>query len=120
MKLLSRVLWLITSGIPYFVLYLVCGVACCLSVIGIPFGIQFFKLMKVSLRPYSYDVEVEPGERIVANLLWDAMFGVAIAIEHLALGIVWCATIIGIPFGIHSFKLMKLAYAPFGATVDSD
>ena len=120
MRFLSRVLWLVTSGVPYFLLYLVCGIACCLSIVGIPFGIQFFKLMMVALRPYSCDVEVEPGEHLVANLIWDATFGIAIAIEQFAMGILWCVTIIGIPFGIHSFKLMKVAYAPFGAEIDFD
>ena len=37
--------------------------------------------------------------------------------ENAIFGIIWCLTIIGIPFGLQFFKIAKLALAPFGAEI---
>lgn len=120
MRFISNMLWALIFGVPYLILFFVLGVACCLTIVLIPFGIQFFKLMKVSLRPRKYYVEIDPSSHFVLNLIWGLMIGLALAFVHLVFGIVCCLTLIGIPFGIKCFKLMKLSYAPFGATVDTN
>ena len=44
--------------------------------------------------------------------------GFAIALTHLGWGLLFCITIVGIPFGLQHFKLMKSALLPFGKSVD--
>lgn len=46
--------------------------------------------------------------KFLGNILW-FIFG----------GVLWCITIIGIPFGKQFFKIAKLALTPFGAEVVS-
>ncbi|MET0147227.1 MAG: YccF domain-containing protein [Ilumatobacteraceae bacterium] len=64
---------------------------------------------------------VAPGRtgplRTIGNILWLVLAGVWIAVAHVVAGIVQCITIIGIPFGIASFKLAGLALVPFGNVV---
>jgi uncharacterized membrane protein YccF (DUF307 family) len=50
----------------------------------------------------------------VLNIIWIIVGGIWIAFSHLVLGVVLCITLIGIPFGIQHFKLMKLAFMPLG------
>ena len=54
---------------------------------------------------------------LIMNVIWWFVGGIPIALTHLALGLVLCLTIVGIPFGIQHFKLMNLALFPFGKTV---
>ena len=51
------------------------------------------------------------------NIIWLIVSGLPLALEHLAIGVAMCVTIIGIPFGLQQFKLAKLALMPFGAEV---
>ena len=51
------------------------------------------------------------------NVIWLLVSGLPLALEHLALGLVLCVTVIGIPFGLQQFKLAKLALMPFGAEI---
>lgn len=54
---------------------------------------------------------------MIANVIWVVFFGIEMALANLAIGLVWCVTIVGIPFGLQFFKLAKLSLMPFGATV---
>ena len=57
--------------------------------------------------------------RTIGNILWLIIAGVALAISYVIGGLILCATIIGIPFGIQSFKLAGLALWPFGRRIVS-
>lgn len=57
--------------------------------------------------------------RILGNILWIILGGLAIAIGWALVGLILCISIIGIPFGIQSFKMAKLALWPFGAQIYS-
>ncbi len=57
--------------------------------------------------------------RVISNILWIILGGLIIAIGWALIGLVLCVTIIGIPFGIQSFKMAKLALWPFGADIVS-
>lgn len=67
--------------------------------------------------------EVVPGNNasgclpLLLNVLWIICGGIEVALTHLALGIVFSITIVGIPFGMQHFKLMMLALMPFGHEV---
>ena len=57
--------------------------------------------------------------KLLGNILWILLGGPCIAIGWALVGLVLCITIIGIPFGLQSFKMAKLAMWPFGAEIRS-
>lgn len=121
MKLLGNIIWLLFGGLLIAVEYVISGLLLCITIIGIPFGLQVFKLASLALWPFGRDTVVRPQDdgclSAFMNLLWWIIGGIWIALSHLVLGVLFCITIIGIPFGMQHFKLMKVALTPFGRTV---
>ena len=101
--------------------YLVSSVLMMITIIGIPFGLQTMKLAVVALWPFGTRVVSSgwPSGCLagVMNVIWWFLGGFVIALTHLGWGIVFCITIVGIPFGLQHFKLMRLALFPFGKDV---
>ncbi len=94
------------------------GVLWCITIVGIPIGRQCFKLAGLAFFPFGKEVTYGGGGgSLIANILWIVFGGLMLAAEAAIMGIVFCITIIGIPFGKQCFKLAKLALMPFGATV---
>jgi uncharacterized membrane protein YccF (DUF307 family) len=118
MKFIGNIIWIIFGGFAIALEYLVAGLLMCLTIIGIPFGIQSFKLAGASLWPFGKDINDTPdagsGVSTLLNVLWILLGGIWITLTHLALGLALCITIVGIPFGLQHFKLMKLSFTPFG------
>jgi uncharacterized membrane protein YccF (DUF307 family) len=118
---LGNLLWLVFSGFWLALGYAASGAVLCLTIIGIPFGLQAFKLAAFTLWPFGSKVVDAPGGggplSLVFNVLWLIFFGWGLFLAHLATGLLLCVTIIGIPFGLQSFKLSVLALWPFGRTV---
>ena len=121
MSVLGNIIWLVFGGFFIALEYLVSGFLLCCTIIGIPFGLQGFKIGLVALLPFSQTTVVEEGSRscleIIMNVIWFFIGGVWIALSHLGWGLLFCITIVGIPFGIQHFKLMRVALFPFGRTV---
>lgn len=55
-SLIANIFWLILAGIPMALAYVIAGVLCCITIIAIPFGIQSFKMAKLSLMPFGSQV----------------------------------------------------------------
>ncbi len=117
MKTIGNILWFLFGGWVTALIWLIGGILFCLTIVGIPFGIQCFKFARLSLFPYGKKVAVAPAEHPIANIVWAVFFGWEMAIAYLVCGVICCVTIIGIPNGIVAFKLTKLALLPFGAKV---
>ena len=117
MKFIGNILWLLLGGLVISLYYAVIGLLYCITIIGIPFGLQAFKMAGLSLWPFGKTVNGNFGKHPIANILWFIFGGFGLAFGFLIAGLFWCITIIGIPFGKQCFKLAKLALAPFGATV---
>ncbi|HNR28222.1 MAG TPA: YccF domain-containing protein [Bacteroidales bacterium] len=121
MSILGNILWLLFGGIMIALEYMVAGVLMCITIIGIPFGIQSFKLAAFALWPFVKTTRtVESGTgclSTVLNILWIFLGGIWIALSHLFWGVVLCITIIGIPFGKQHFKMVTLAFTPFGREI---
>ena len=121
MKTLGNLLWLILAGLWLAIAYVAAGIANCLTIIGIPFGIASFKLAGYALWPFGRAVVRDAGGpsalSTIGNVIWFFLGGWWLALLHLLLGLVLCITIIGIPFGIASFKMARLALTPFGHSV---
>ena len=121
MSVLGNIIWLVFGGFFIALEYLVSGFLLCCTIIGIPFGLQGFKIGLVALLPFSQTTVVEEGSRscleFIMNVIWFFIGGIWIALSHLGWGLLFCITIVGIPFGIQHFKLMRVALFPFGRTV---
>lgn len=118
MRTLGNILWFIFGGILSGLSWWIVGLLWCVTIVGIPVGVQCFKLSVVSFFPFRKEVVYEGGAfSFIVNVLWFIFGGVEMALTHAIIGLVWCVTIIGIPFGMQFFKLAKLSLAPFGAVV---
>ena len=120
MRLILNVLWFIFGGGWLIGLeYLVAGAVLCVTVIGIPFGLQCFKLAGLGAWPFGKDVVPAASGAIhtIANVLWLVFAGVWICLSHLALAVASAVTIIGIPFAVQHLKFALVALWPFGQRV---
>lgn len=121
MNVLGNILWLLFGGLMIALEYIISGFLMCITIIGIPFGIQSFKLAAFALWPFGKTtMVVESGTGClssVLNILWIFLGGIWIALSHLVWGIILYITIIGIPFGKQHFKMVSLAFTPFGRTI---
>jgi uncharacterized membrane protein YccF (DUF307 family) len=120
MQLLLNLLWIIFGGgFIVWLEYMIAGVLLCLTVIGIPFGLQCFKIAWLGLLPFGKDIERDKSVPLLGtlgNILWLVVAGIWIFLSHLALAVSLAVTIIGIPFAIQHFKLALLSLWPFGHT----
>lgn len=121
MNIFLNILWVVFGGLMIAIEYAISSVLMMITMIGIPFGLQTMKLAAVALWPFGTDV-VSTGWPSgclagVMNVIWWFLGGIPIALTHLVWGLIFCITIIGLPFGIQHFKLMRLALFPFGKTI---
>lgn len=120
MRFLLNVLWAIVGGgFITAIQYLLAGLICCVTIIGIPFGMQCFKIAGLALFPFGKDFTSGRGgvTGFVANIVWIVCAGIWIFLSHIALAIPLAISIIGIPFAFQHVKLAMLALAPFGVDV---
>ena len=122
MKILGNILWLIFGGVATALEYFTSGFILCLTIIGIPFGLQIFKLGILALWPFGSTVTNKQTTggclNLFMNVLWLIVGGVWIMLTHLLFGVLCCITIVGIPFGLQHFKLAGLALSPFGKDIN--
>lgn len=117
MKTIGNIIWVIFGGLEIAIEYFISGVALMITIIGIPFGLQSMKLGVLALWPFGSEVIGKESQHgclnIFMNVLWFFIGGIWIWLTHIAFGIVFYITIIGIPFGKMHFRLAKLALSPF-------
>ena len=118
MSLLGNIIWLIFGGLFAALGYFLGGLSLCLTIIGIPFGFQCFKLGIAVLTPFGKEVVELPDAyspiRIILNVLWVFTMGWMLAVGHVVVAIFLALTIIGLPFAYQNLKLVPLALLPFG------
>ena len=121
MKTLGNILWILFGGFISWLLWIISGVIWCVTVIGIPIGLQCFKFASISLDPFGKRIVYGGGAgSFLLNVLWFLLSGIEMAAVNFVIGLLLCVTVIGIPFGKQFFKIAKLALAPFGASVEKD
>lgn len=123
LKLLGNIVWLLFGGIIIAIEYFIASLILCITIIGIPFGIQGFKLAGLALWPFGKEIEMkEKGTGCLStlmNLIWIFTGGIWISLTHVIFGLLFFITIIGIPFGKQHIKLASIALTPFGRQVVS-
>ncbi|MCT4613836.1 MAG: YccF domain-containing protein [Marinifilaceae bacterium] len=121
MSILGNIIWVVFGGLIIFVEYILAGIALCCTIVGIPFGIKVFQLSVLALVPFGQEVVPAPQSSgclsLILNIIWLFIGGIWIALSHLIFGLLFCITIIGIPFGMQHFKLAGFALTPFGKTI---
>ena len=122
MKILLNIIWVVFGGFMIALEYIISSVLLMITIIGIPFGLQTVKLATVALWPFGTKI-VDDGWPSgclagIMNVIWWFVGGFPIALTHLFWGVFFCVTIIGLPFGLQHFKLMRLALFPFGNAVN--
>ena len=118
MGFLGNILWFILGGFLSGLAWIIAGLLWCITIVGIPIGIQCFKLSGLSFFPFGKEVRNDGGTvSFIVNILWIIFSGLELAIGNLIIGCLLCITIAGIPFGLQFFKIAKLALMPFGAVV---
>ena len=121
MSTIGNIIWVVFGGLMIAIEYVISSLMMMITIIGIPFGLQTMKLARVALWPFGcsvVDSETSNGcLSLVMNIIWWFLGGIGIAFTHLLWGLIFSITVVGLPFGMQHFKLMKLALFPFGKTI---
>jgi uncharacterized membrane protein YccF (DUF307 family) len=125
MKTIGNLIWMIFGGgLILFIIYFIGGILICMTIIGIPFGIQLFKLGLFSLAPFGqsihYDKTGDGCLNLLFNILWILLGGIYVTITHIVFAVIMAITIIGIPFALQHIKLAAYSLVPFGTISYSD
>lgn len=117
MSFIGNIIWLVFGGFFAAIGYILGGLATCLTIVGIPFGLQSIRLGVASLAPFGKELvpaTAHPGLlRVIFDIIWLLLFGWEIAMVHLSSAAVLAVTIVGIPFAIQHLKLIPVALFPF-------
>ena len=118
MRFIGNIIWFLLIGLWSGLAWLFLGILYCITIIGIPIGIQLFKFAQLSFIPFGKDVMFsEKTSSLLLNIIWLIFGGIELGFGYLLTGLIFCITIIGIPFGKQCFKLMKISFLPFGANI---
>lgn len=120
MKTILNVIWLLLCGLWMSIGYVVAGIICCILIVTIPFGIASFRMANYALWPFGRTLVRKPtagAASTIGNIIWVIVAGIWLAIGHITTGIAMCLTIIGIPLGIASFKMVPVSLLPLGAEI---
>ena len=122
MSLLGNILWIVLGGgLVLFLEYIFSGLVLCLTIIGIPFGVQCFKISVLALLPFGRQVRRGPRSAgalaTIMNVIWILIGGIWIAATHVLFAALCAITIIGLPFAKQHMKLAALSLLPFGAEI---
>lgn len=118
MKFLGNLIWFIFGGFISGLLWIFNGILWCITIVGIPVGKQCFKFAKLSFSPFGKEIEYSDSMfSTLVNVIWIFVSGWEMALTNLIIGLCFCITIVGIPFGKQFFKLAKLSLFPLGAKI---
>jgi uncharacterized membrane protein YccF (DUF307 family) len=120
MNTILNVIWLVLCGLWMAIGYAAAGLICFILIITIPFGIASFRIASYVLWPFGRTIEPRRSAgagALLGNIIWIVLFGWWLAVGHLVTGALLCLTIIGIPLGIASFKIIPVTLVPLGVRI---
>jgi uncharacterized membrane protein YccF (DUF307 family) len=120
LRVLGNIIWLVFGGLLMAIAYLIAAVIMFILIITIPFGLQALKMASFTLWPFGRTLvkrDTAGAPSLIGNILWLILCGWWLALGHLATGIAQCLTILGIPLGLASFKLIPVSLWPFGREI---
>ena len=119
-RIILNVVWLVFGGIVFVIVYALLGLLLCALVLTLPFGIACLRIASYALWPFGRTIEPRAGAgagSVVGDVLWVLLAGWWLAVGHVVHGIALCLTIIGIPLGLASFKLVPISLFPLGVRI---
>ena len=116
MRTLGNIIWFLFVGFWTGLVFFFLGLFWCISIIGIPFGKQSFKIARLMFSPFGTTIKTDFGNHPIANVIWLLLGGLELAFVFVIVGLILCITVVGIPFGKQCFKLAELSAIPFGAS----
>lgn len=120
MSCLGNILWFIFGGFFNALGWFLFGLLWCITIIGIPIGLQCFKMGRLQLAPFGREVVDSDSSSLtsfILNILWIIFGGFELCIANLLSAFLLCITIVGIPFAVQSLKMAKLSLMPFGKEI---
>lgn len=121
MNFIGNLIWLICGGLLTALGYIIGGFVLCITIVGIPFGLQCFKIAGLELAPFGRRIVPNSNSMgclsLICNIIWLLCGGLYTALVHLVFAAILAITIIGIPFARQHLKLMELSLMPFGKTI---
>jgi uncharacterized membrane protein YccF (DUF307 family) len=120
LRLILNVIWLVLEGLWMAIAYVLAGLVAFILIITIPFGIAAFRIAGYVLWPFGRTIDRRPEAGIaslIGNIIWIILFGWWLAVGHLVAGVLLCLTIIGIPLGLASFKIIPVTLVPLGVRI---
>lgn len=124
MKFLGNIIWLLFGGLESAIGYFTASLSLAMTIVGIPWALQTFKIGLLCLWPFGAKVtkgDCPPGcLRIPLNLLWIVCGGLLSCVCHIVFGLLLSITIIGLPWGKQHFKMAGLSLTPFGRNIQLD
>lgn len=120
MRILFNILWFVLGGFISTLGWLFAGLLWCITIVGIPIGLQCFKFSTLSFSPFGKEIKFDSkATSFLLNVAWFLFTGIELALTNALIGTVLCITIVGIPFGIQYFKIARLSLSPFGARIEA-
>lgn len=132
MRFAGNVVWFVLGGWYIAIIWLIGAAIFAVSIVGLPLTIAALQMAQLSAWPFGKDVvhvreldakgltattAVTGTIGFIANVIWACTFGIVLFICYLVAGILCCLTLIGIPFGLQSFKLAGISFWPVGRRV---
>ena len=119
MSLIGNIIWFLFGGLIGAIGWVIAGLICCVTIIGIPFGVQCFKLAQLQLAPFGKTIRTTNNGTgsLIGNILWILFLGWELCLANLIAAVLFAITIIGLPFAAQSIKMAGLSLMPFGKEI---
>jgi uncharacterized membrane protein YccF (DUF307 family) len=123
-----NVIWVIFGGLVMALLWVLAGLLCAITIVGLPWAGACFTIANFSFWPFGREAvnrryltdreDIGTGPLgLLGNIIWILVFGLWLAIGHLAAAVACAVTIIGIPFAFQHIKLAGVSLAPIGIAI---
>ena len=120
MRLILNVIWLIFGGLWLALGYVLAALICFVLIITIPFGFASLRIAAYALWPFGRTIVDKPTAgtgALIGNVIWVLLFGIWLAIGHLASALAMAITIVGIPLALANLKLIPVSLMPLGKEI---
>ena len=112
-------LWLITGGGFIALLYSILSLFLGLTILGWPYAVNLFETARFTSSPFGKTAILRSSshQENWFNTIWKYTFGLVLSLFHIVFGCILMLSIIGFPFGVKHFQLLRFAVAPFYLTI---
>ena len=114
-----NVVWLCLIGWELAIICFLWGIICCITILFIPVGLQYFKAARLAFWPFGYSPRFRSlnGFKLVINIIWIIIAGWEQAVMCFIAGAICCVTIVLWPCGLQLFKFGRLVLMPLGTEI---